>query len=322
MKQALLAALVAAALLTPLAALSFGTINGLGQHAEHEHITRAGLAQAQLGPRTLDLLAGRNGSFGAVGAPDNPLRGLMSEKAAHCDGGDTLDVPGYPQSAAAAQADLQLCRTWMRDNLSAAVESAGRLVSADGQINAREASISPACVFNGRPGRAKCEVLDHLGLALHASEDFYAHSNWVDQPAPGPTGPTNPPGLNNRGRAPWIDPRIDAPFPGGLITGCYDGFPESRYCTYDHGQLRVRHAVLNKDEGVIDISDPSHPHIAVGTTARGRVNSNFEHAVQAAIDDTADKWAWFEGALVARYGDSRSRRILCLVRSDDARACR
>jgi hypothetical protein len=33
----------------------------------------------------LDQLAGKNNTFGAVGAPDNPLRGLMSEKAAHCD---------------------------------------------------------------------------------------------------------------------------------------------------------------------------------------------------------------------------------------------
>lgn len=28
--------------------------------------------------------------------------------------------------------------------------------------------------------RAKCNVLEDLGLVLHAAQDFYSHSNWVD----------------------------------------------------------------------------------------------------------------------------------------------
>ena len=189
--------------------------------------------------------------FGAVGAPDNPVRGLMSDMAAHCDGADHLATPGYPQSAADARGRLEACRTFIVRNLDAAVESAGRLVTADGAVAAVDAAMSPACVFNGRPGRAKCEVLDHFGQALHASQDFYSHSNWVDVAAPGASDRRNPPGLNHRGPAPWLRPDGATPFPVGLITGCYEGYPEALYC-----RGRVRHAVLNKDTGVIGIADP------------------------------------------------------------------
>ena len=85
----------AALLMGPLPALAFGTINGLGQNAEHERITRQGLASFRLGALTLDELAGKKGTFGAVGAPDRPDRGLMSVSAAHCDNGDWLESPGY-----------------------------------------------------------------------------------------------------------------------------------------------------------------------------------------------------------------------------------
>lgn len=76
--------------LTPGAA-GFGTLNKLGQNAEHEHITRAALGDFD--PRTLNEIAGATGSFGAVGAPDNPVRGLLFSSEAHCDNGDYLD-PG------------------------------------------------------------------------------------------------------------------------------------------------------------------------------------------------------------------------------------
>ena len=40
---------------------------------------------------------------------------------------------------------------------------------------------------------------EDLGILLHASEDFYSHTNWVDQPdSTQPIGVENPPGLNRR----------------------------------------------------------------------------------------------------------------------------
>src|ERR1700750_849593 len=100
MKKLLALALASALTLAPQSAFAFGTVRALGQHAEHEQITRAALPDIQ--PQTLDQLAGRNLRFGAVGAPDNPLRGLTDTAAAHCDGGDYLHLPAnvapYPQT--------------------------------------------------------------------------------------------------------------------------------------------------------------------------------------------------------------------------------
>jgi hypothetical protein len=294
-------------------ALAFGTINWLGQHAEHEHITRWGLAQAGLGPATLDELAGKTGTFGAVGAPDRPDRGLLGIKAAHCDGGDHLDRPGYPQSAADAQARLQDCRAWIIANLDHAVADAGGLAKSD------PASAGVGCAFDGkRRGSAKCLVIEDLGLALHATQDFYAHTNWVDRPAPGPITVENPPGLNHQGPAPWLDPTANAPFPSGLISGCYDGFPESRYCGAGGPNPRVQHQNLNKDEGVID---EQAGVIHAGETRRGRVEGNFQRAVAAAAADTKSKWAFFVTRLRQAYGPARSAEILCLIRSDRPTAC-
>lgn len=321
MKRLILIAGLIAAVCLPGPAAPFGTVYLLGQNGEHERITRAGLAGFGFGLATMDQIAGRRGSFGAVGAPDNPVRGLMNLKAAHCDGADTLPAPNYPQSSAQARAVLETCRAFIGRNLTAAVTAAGRLVDAAGVIDEAQVPSRVPCLFNGRPGRAKCDVLEALGLALHASQDFYSHSNWVDVAAPGDTGPLNPPGLGQRGRAPWLDPRQAAPFPDGLITGCYDGFPEARYCTFPGG-VRVRHAALNKDDGVIDITDLSAPHVGAGTTPRGRINDNFRYAAEAAIDDTRDKWSWFEDQVRARYGVARGRRILCVILNDDPAVCR
>ena len=73
------------ALLAPQQAQAFGTISKLGQNVEHERITRQGLGPLGFGPLTLDEIAGKKGTFGAVGAPDRPNRGLMSLSEAHCE---------------------------------------------------------------------------------------------------------------------------------------------------------------------------------------------------------------------------------------------
>lgn len=290
-------------------ALGFGTLNSLGQNAEHERITRAALSD--FGARTLDELAGETGAFGAVGAPDNPLRGLLVSSEAHCDNGDYLAppdaaAPPYPRTEAQAIEALTRCREWIVHRLDEAVRAAAPL-SHPNRINA-----SLNCVFNGAPGRAKCTVLENLGLAFHAAQDFYSHSNWVDRAADAPAGIENPTGLGNAGRAPWLDPRGAAPFPSGLMSGCFQALPESLFCG-----SRVRHAVLDKDLGPIRADGSAGP----GTTPRGLINNNFERAVAAAIDDTRDKWAYFQERVLAAYGEADGARIICVVRGDAYRRC-
>ena len=101
--------------LAMVGATGFGTVRSstLGQDAEHERITRQGMSTGGsplLEPWTMSELAWENGTWGAVGAPDNPGRGLMSSAENHCDGADFFDEKGYPQSKADAQAKLETCR--------------------------------------------------------------------------------------------------------------------------------------------------------------------------------------------------------------------
>ncbi len=302
-------------------AFGFGTISGLGQNREHERITRhalgceGGPASACFEPKTLNELAGESGTWGAVGAPDNPFRGLMLSSPAHCDNGDWLAVQGYPHAQAEARANLVACRAGMKSRLDEAVRDAGALLDSTGHVDDAQIPTLVGCTFNGRQGRAKCNVLEDFGLLLHASQDFYSHSNWVDQAAVGPHTLENPEGLGADGPAPWLDLRQDAPaFPPGLITGCFDTISLASPAKGCSGH--VKHEDLNKDKGQID------PTIGAGTTNRGKVNDNFAHAVQAAIADTRDKWATLRERLVATYGAARGSRMICAITHDDpARTC-
>jgi len=312
------------ALLGVQPASAFGTIRGLGQNAEHERITRHALGCGLLGgdtdcfqDKTLVELAGEDNNFGAIGIPD---RGdLITQNKAHCDSGDYLGIPDYPHTRAEAQAALENCRAWMQKNLQDAVADAGALVDARGALRADQLKIP--CLFVGQiKGRAKCNVIEDLGILMHASEDFYSHSNWVDvADATQPVGPENPPGLARTGRAPWLDLRRESPFPAGLITGCFEKPPEKSHCNYGPGGglHRVKHAVVNKDTGAID------PILGDGTTLRGSHDDNFAHAIAAAIDDTRDKWLTFRQALVAAYGAKSGALMACAVSHDDPLAdCR
>jgi hypothetical protein len=292
---------------------AFGTIHGLGQSAEHEKITRIALAPFRLGPETMDEIAGKRGSFGAVGAPDHPARGLINKDYAHCDNGDFLATPGYPHGRAAAARKLASCRAWIFRQMRNAVLAAGGILDAKGRIRGSQIPTIVSCKYSGAPGRAKCNVLEALGLAFHAAQDFYSHTNWTDRAVPGATGLTNPPGLRHGGPAAWIDPRKRTGMPAGLISGCFEGIPESRHC-----KGRVRHAVLNKDTGTISVARRS---ARAGTTRRGKVDGNFARAVRAAIADTRTKWAYFQSTVIARYGIARGRRILCAIRNDKPDGC-
>lgn len=274
-------------------ALAFGTVRGLlGQNAEHERITRQGLSGLGFGSASLSELAGESGTFGAVGAPDRPGRGLSDRKEAHCDGGDHFDAPGYAQSRAAAEAQLTACRSWILTNLDMAVRDASGLVKPD--LSLDSTSIFGGCTYNGSKGRAKCNVLEDLGLALHAAQDFYSHTNWVDAPRAVPTV-ENPQGLDNSAPASWLSG--GGAFPAGLISGCYDGFPESLHCNG-----RIKHATLNKD---------------TASTARG----GYDKAMRVAAQDTRAMWMAFESQLVARYGAARGQKMACVIKSDSPSRC-
>jgi hypothetical protein len=321
---ALVLSLSLVALSVPTPGYAFGTIRELGQDIEHGRITRRALAcQADSAfgtcfeTKTLNSLAGKKGTFGAVGAPDRG-RGMLTSYA-HCSGGDYYDVQGYPHSKAQAEATITECRDHMIENLNHAVRDAAKLVTRKNKIKSREVSMSFDCVYKGsKHGRAKCNILAHMGRILHASQDFYSHSNWVDLPdIARPVDLENPPGLGYRGASPWLNLRIQNPvFPDGLISGCFDNasfLGEESGCMYgEAGAHRVRHLNVNKDTGVID------PVIDGGKTERGQINDNFKHAVEAAIADSTDKWATYRERLVQEYGQERAQIMICVLTHDNA----
>ncbi len=294
-------------------AFAFGTINSLGQHAEHEKITRLGLSGLGIGHKTLDEIAGKRGTYGAVGAPDRLSRGLMSVSAAHCDNGDWLRSKGYRQSHKDAKSKLVECRQWIFRWLNKAVELADQLVDKNGRVTKRGRIAEFSCKFDGKRGSVKCRILGAMGVAYHAAQDFYSHTNWTDVQVRGVIGSKNPPGLGHNTPAPWLNPARRVKMPEGLISGCFGGVPEFAFC-----RGRVRHSVLNKDKGKIDVKSGS---IGRGKTKRGKVNGNFSRAVKAAIKDTRAKWQYFESKLVQKYGSSRGKLMICLIRRDDPGSC-
>lgn len=270
-------------------------------------------------PKTLDSLAGKRGTFGAVGAPDRG-RGILISHA-HCSAGDYLSVDGYPRSQDLAREALEQCRNHMIENLDHAVVDAAKLLDEDGNIRSRQTSLAFGCTYRGsQHGRAKCNILAHLGRILHASQDFYSHSNWVDEPnSEMETGAKNPPGLGQNGPAAWLDLRISDPqFPIGLISGCFDNISyldEDRGCLYgEDGAHRIRHANVNKDLGEIELGPDGH--IGPGTTERGAINDNFRRAVEAAVQDSADKWLTLKERIVETYGPERGGMMICAITHD------
>lgn len=285
---------------------------GVGR--EHERITRAAITD--LDPLTLDALAGRGEEAGAVGSVDL----LDAGPVAHCDNGDYLEGD-YPQTEAQAEAALTACRALMVAELEGAVGLAKALIEPTAESSALD-----HCDFKRDTGSAKCAVLTHVGRAFHIAQDFYAHTNWVDQPAAGPLTASNPPGLGKTGRAIWLDPRKETPFPKGLISGCTTGGDLLNECVY--GPLvpdlglglapeRVTRSSLDKGFGPIGKGVGG-----TGTTVRGVVNNNFRNAVRVAIDDTRDKWDYFKERVRQVYG-ADGEKILCVLSRDgfDPGAC-
>ena len=303
----------------PELAAAFGTIDGGGQHREHERITRAALACAGTAvarsdcfePRSANYLAGHGHTFGAVGAPDSDE---LADPAAHCDGADFV-AGDYPRTRAAATAALGECVTQMRTRVREAVDRAAGLLDEGGVVIAAEVDLGTECSAQEQTEeRAKCASLEAFGRVLHGVQDFYSHSNFSDEADPSrPVGEQNPPGLNRRGVSPVLDlrARTEPAVPEDLTTGCYvlqDRVPGVGPC-----QSRVTHAALNKDRGLID---PATGRTADATTPRGAIGDNFAKAVAGAVADSRRQWRDLRRELIARYGRARGARMACALSRD------
>lgn len=314
-------------------------------------------------PRSLDQLAGTHfdvqgfpipggGTNGAVGAPDT-LDPVPEGPEAHCDDADFIDIPGYPRTREQATQALQTCLDHMRNRFRQAWKSAADLIELDEEVTNEEGSahlqkkgqlrirrdmvdLSPFaggdCRFAFSPlhintfARAKCATIEALGRALHGIQDFYAHSNWVDQPdVSQPISVANPPGLGRNGTAPFLDLRAHGEIPRELVprnlsTGCFvvpDATPARSNC-----EGRVSHHTMNKDHGVVYL-DGTFGEIGPGTPRTEKASEeNFKRAVMAAVEDSRNAWKALREELRDRYGAEKGDLMICaLVRDDPVRDC-
>ncbi|MGW6674441.1 CinY protein [Streptomyces vinaceus] len=297
---------------------AFGTYNTAGQRAEHERITRMALAcdgdtlPGDFGcfeARSLEQLAGADGTLGAVGSPDGDS---IFEPAAHCDNADYFNDPSYPQTRHAASLALIECVEKLKGNFNDGIASSSGLIRS-GTIDASQVDLRANCTFvGGVSGRSKCEAIEGFGRALHGTQDFYSHSNWADSSdeAKWPSV-ENPPGLEKEGLSTLFDLTADrkvaeSQIPPDLTTGCF-------YVAGDC-EGRITHDVLNKDEGNIG---SSYGEFDGPATPRGRIARNFWKAANAAYLDTQLQWRDFRKMLKVKYGDKEGGRMACVITRDN-----
>ncbi|MGG7569016.1 hypothetical protein [Streptomyces sirii] len=326
-------------------AQQFGTINTFGQDAEHEKVTRAALHCPEgvedndyscLRDATLGQFAGGGGTFGAVGNPDNPLSGWGSHTPSHCDDMDYMSTYENKEEAKKRSLGaLKECVDHMWDNLETAVHEAGRLADPKGKLVRGEMwtpVIGTSCVFvRNFSGEAKCNVLEALGAAAHAYQDFYSHSNWSDDS--GGTTVDDPPPLNKAKVPSFLNfktgSRIDDPddikeeVTEGFSGGCFDlnekwfmrWFDWTNDCVEAN---RVTHMTINKDEGTID---PNTGETSEPRTERGKKGDNFKNAVHWAMETTKQNWLGFIGKVNEAYPEDQAETIACAMSHDNPDVC-
>ncbi|WP_030160567.1 hypothetical protein [Streptomyces sp. NRRL S-244] len=283
----------------------------------HEDITRAALPWE---PITLTAMA--DARDGAINANDH--RPYFDVGPLHCDNADYLGpryAPDYPRTRDEASTELLACIRTSVARFRGAVRAADGLVDADGKVRADQSDLSSPCAWDGKPGRAKCSVLEQLGRGWHQIEDFYSHSNWSDRPAPGPIGLDNPPGLERTGLAPFFDIRRysamkDAAWtqeareriPADLATGCYPDIDSTGVKAADCAGRVAHNRVLNKD---------------TAASARAKTGDNFGRATAGATSEITRQWNDFKAGLLAAYPDHRrgAQMVCALVQDDPATAC-
>lgn len=322
----------------------FGTINSslFGQNAEHEQITKSlAVSDSRWDPLTTQLIAGNDGNYGGVGAPDRlndsnvvPVLGL-GPGYKHCDDGDYLSNVNYPQSEQAALDNINRCVRYYQELLERAVDYAGALVvevpvNGSNELRVNDgvftmtsgATISPDHVCRFRYSmtadvNAKCDVINGIGRALHLAEDFWSHTNWGDLPNPlMPIGTKNPPGLGNT-QVPAVlhFPTTATLQPGsGVISGCDDSATKLRCIN------RIGHSAIAKDNGVIDVSTavPNSSYPRGQLTVNGQ--TNFYRAVTGAKLQVATTLQDFEAEILAHYGTVRGGLIMAVLQNDSRAA--
>ncbi|KAH7333298.1 hypothetical protein BKA65DRAFT_460002 [Rhexocercosporidium sp. MPI-PUGE-AT-0058] len=355
MVQLLTVSLEAVLLATSLLALSatanpFGTVDKpltLNQHAEHEKITRVALKcrageTAASGkcfePRSLDQIAGGPGTLGGVGSPDS-LTPTPEGPEAHCDEADFIDIPGYPNSRAAASAELQKCATHLHGRFKQGIKFAERILDPTtkkikkSMVDLRDNSDGTRndCQFAGTTpfpglGRGKCQAIEGLGRALHGVQDFYSHSNWADHSRDGEAiSDVNPPGLNFTSLVGFFDFTSDAPrsvagIPVNLTTGCFGGLTSDKTPGVDRCAKRVTHHTLNKDHALIDDNGVATlpTHVTAGpSTPRSEFGSNLQLAVSIAVEDTRRQWTLFKENLRTEHGSEDGNTMICAITRDN-----
>lgn len=319
---------------------AFGSVNivGTNQRPVHEPITRT-LGCAAANPVTdcfqglsLDILAGRTGTWGAVAEPDNPLDGFPNPAARHCD--DIDYGYGSFHTKADAQGEFDKCLQWYQAYMDFAVSSAAGLLRPDGTIDPAQTAIvnrfgstSNACTFpdpkkgNTTDRSAKCNVLNGLGRALHNYEDIWSHSNWGDVADPSaPIGLENPVGLGNIAQPAFMayPGPATVPIPDGFLSGCDDSIPALNNCVQaQSGAKRTAHSMVNKDNGTVD---PRTCATSEPLTARGAIVvdgvTNFQRAITGACGAARRAWSDLGKALVARYGATAATTMIRAITVD------
>lgn len=347
-------------------ASGFGTWDSplIPGYAEHERITRmaiqcdgafAASATSPLGPastgcaqaRTATMVAGTDGYFGGVGAPDSIDGALNSQSPKHCDDGDFLfGAPTYPRPVADRDSGIEACRAAFTTYMDDAVQWAGVLVPATDSaavLDPAQASLGPGrcnwrydrldaanATHPTGVGQAKCNVLISFGRAMHIAQDFFSHSNWIDQPLPlatAPLGLGNPPGLGRTVtttdqvpdllRYPRTSDEAAAFLAANqVVTGGYTGSLTGRVTHSDRSSTRG----LNKDMGSDRINWTTGA-IPKGTGSRGATGAigdldNFQRAAYAAATTTATAWRDLEAAVKARYPGARGELAWKALRED------
>ncbi len=304
------------------------------QRPMHEAITRVLACTSSqrpsecFEPGSIDLLAGTDGTFGAVAEPDNPLDGFPNPASRHCDDADY----GYgdQQSQAEAWLELARCVDAYQRYLDFSLESASGLLNSDGSISAPATAIFDSnglqfsvCSFpdplKGHTSLdvAKCNVLNGIGRALHIYEDFWSHSNWGDVADPTrPVDASNIAGLGRIDQPPYFayPTPVATTFVEGLVSGCDDSLGAGR-CTQKD---RFGHSVVNKDNA--ETVDATTCQASQPLTPRGRVTidgvSNFQRAVTGACGAALRAWTDFRSALITRYGTTTAQTMIRAIIAD------
>ncbi|WP_323119740.1 hypothetical protein [Burkholderia alba] len=276
---------------------------------------------------------------------------------AHCDGGDYLspknnDGKEYPISRNQANDYYNQCVREMVRYLNAAVQAASGLVLPAGSgykidttqlINSKDCGNNDEWAWvkgkydsNGiwkmgsykpsglsQDSRAKCRVLRNFGRILHATTDFYAHTNYADKANPAmPIGVTNPPGLDLaptpaplletyslwKYRNSLADPegekadqamkdkieKSEDRFPVNLTSGCWV-YSDEEY------QSKCKNRISESSTMQKDRSTDNRSLAAKG---------NFENTFATATADVLRQWEILKAALNDKYGPERATYMI------------